>query len=280
MIKVLKPGLFTTVQDTGRFGFRKMGVPVSGAMDFIAYNKGNVLLGNPPNSASLEITMTGPSLLFAVGTDIVITGANISPKINEREVSNDKILNVQKGDILSFGKLVNGFRSYLAVAGGFSTEKIMGSRSYMNHITSKSKLNENDTLPIAGLTNKPPKEVGYTNTANNYLFDTELQVLKGPEFELLPEIMQRKLFETDFTVSKDYNRMAYQLVEIIQPHDYSMITSATLPGTVQLTPQGKLIILMRNGQTTGGYIRVLQLTEKAVSVLAQKKFKDTLKFVL
>jgi biotin-dependent carboxylase-like uncharacterized protein len=277
MIKVLKPGFYTTVQDSGRFGYRNIGVPVAGAMDLIAYKNGNDLLGNPSNAASLEITMTGPTLLFAVKTAIVITGAEISPQLNDKPISNNQIIEVQKGDIISFGKLIRGFRAYLAVSGGFQTEEIMGSRSFMMNITTKDRLKKNMTLQIDEV-----DKIGMNTTIQHkfeseYLTNQELRAFKGPEFEMLTKHQKGQILQTAFTVSKDNNRMAYQLTELITPHKHNMITSAAIPGTIQLTPEGKLIILMRDGQTTGGYIRILQLTEKSVSVLAQKKSNDTIK---
>ena len=86
------------------------------------------------------------------------------------------------------------------------------------------------------------------------------------------------LFDQEFTISKENNRMAYQLVEKIGPISHSMLTSAVLPGTVQMTPEGQLLILMKDGQTTGGYLRVLQLSTRSLAILAQKKFGDKLRF--
>ncbi len=277
MIKILKPGFFTTIQDSGRFGYRNIGVPVAGAMDLIAYTTGNELLGNSLNAASMEITMTGPTLLFAVKTTIVITGAQMSPKINDKPLSNNTVIKVSKGDMLSFGKLTKGFRAYLAISGGFQTEKVMGSRSFMKHITAQERLKENETILINNTNTNNNSTSKKKKINEDYLDISELKALKGPEFELLTEQQKNQILNIDFTVSKENNRMAYQLSQFIDSHTHTMITSAALPGTIQLTPKGKLIVLMRNGQTTGGYIRILQLTEKAVSILAQKKYNDTVK---
>ena len=109
---------------------------------------------------------------------------------------------------------------------------------------------------------------------------TEIDVFKGPEFHLLSKNQQEFLINSQFTISKDNNRMAYQLSEILENNLESIITSLVLPGTVQLTPSGKLIILMRDCQTTGGYPRVLQLKESAISVLAQKLTGNPINFRL
>jgi len=105
-------------------------------------------------------------------------------------------------------------------------------------------------------------------------------VYKGPEYKQLTDKQLEVLFFKEFTVAKENNRMAYQLKEKIMGHKISMLTSATLPGTVQFTPSGKLIVLMKDAQTTGGYPRILQLTEKSISILSQKRMGDNLSFKL
>ena len=114
----------------------------------------------------------------------------------------------------------------------------------------------------------------------NHFEHDYLEVNKGPEYDMLTDKQLESLFAKSFTISKANNRMAYQLSELIDGHNSSMLTSGTLPGTVQLTPAGRLIILMKDGQTTGGYPRILQLTEEAICTLAQKKFGDELTFKL
>ncbi|MFT5737788.1 MAG: allophanate hydrolase subunit 2 [Maribacter sp.] len=115
---------------------------------------------------------------------------------------------------------------------------------------------------------------------DSFLGETILKVYKAPEFDMLTETQLQVLFSKDFTVAKENNRMAYQLNEMLEGHNHSMLTSATLPGTVQLTPSGKLIILMKDGQTTGGYPRILQLSDKAIAILAQKRQGATISFKL
>jgi len=115
---------------------------------------------------------------------------------------------------------------------------------------------------------------------DSVLDDRELEVFRGPEFDQLTDRQLGKLFSNKFSIAKENNRMAYQLNEVIEGSTGSMLTSATLPGTVQLTPSGKLIVLMKDGQTTGGYPRILQLTDHSISILAQKRSGDPIHFVL
>lgn len=274
MLRVIKSGFFTSVQDQGRYGFRDKGVPVSGAMDAISASLANSLLENDPDSAFLEITMTGPKLKFEEDTFICVTGAWISPFLNDNPIDNDTIIKVRKDDILSFGKLEKGIRAYLGVKGGFKTEVVLGSRSFYYPLTDKSCIAEYMEIPFDA--NSDFKAKLPEIQVEGFLEEISLEVQKGPEYEFLNDGQVKALFSQTFTVSKENNRMAYQLNEYIEGHSHGMLTSATLPGTVQLTPAGKVIILMKDGQTTGGYPRILQLTDRSIAILAQKKFGDTL----
>ncbi|RNC89938.1 MAG: biotin-dependent carboxyltransferase [Allomuricauda sp.] len=275
MFKILKPGFFTSVQDQGRFGYRDKGVPVSGAMDAISASRANRLLENDPRSALLEITMTGPEIEFEAHTCICLSGAKFSAKVNEEPIGNDKVIRIQKGDKLSFGKLEQGFRAYLGIKGGVQEETVLGSKSFYFPLTKRSSLKAHTEIDF-----EPSDFVPKISEMKieGFLSSKIIEVQKGPEFDLLNQSQLTQLFAEPFTVSKENNRMAYQLNEYLDGHTMKMLTSATLPGTVQLTPAGRLIILMKDGQTTGGYPRILQLTNTSICVLAQKKFGDTIKF--
>ncbi len=278
MLKVLKSGFFVTIQDLGRFGYRDIGVPVSGVMDQISVKKANKLLDNKPEAAVMEIAMTGPTLLFESPTYICLSGAYLSPTLNNKPIENNKVIKVLRGDILSYGRLEEGFRSYLAVKGGFKTKKVLGSYSQYSPVTENKCLKDGNEVVFDETVSFDPLVSGIK--MENHLKLADLEVFRGPEFELMTDQQLASLFSKPFTVSKANNRMAYQLSELIAGHKESMLTSGTLPGTVQLTPAGRLIILMKDGQTTGGYPRILQLSETSICVLAQKKFGDSISFTL
>ncbi len=278
MLRVVHTGFFTTIQDEGRFNFRDKGVPVSGAMDSYSAKMANTLLNNDEGDALLEITMTGPTLAFEAPTYIAITGADMSASINGKPVPNYKVHPIHSGDVVSFGKLINGFRSYLAVRNGFKTEKVLSSRSYFKPITLLNRINEYMELPYEPVTEFEPKILDIRPAP--FHKEQLLNVKPGPEYRLLEDQHLELLFSKEFSIAKENNRMAYQLVEMIPGHSKTLLTSATLPGTVQLTGAGKLIILMRDGQTTGGYPRILQMSERAVSMLSQKKNGDRVSFKL
>lgn len=279
MLKVLQPGFFSIIQDLGRFGFRDIGVPVSGVMDSYSAQFANALLGNTKDAALIEMSMVGGKFQFLEPTVIAVSGAFMNPKLNDELVSQNKLIHIQPDDVLHFAGVKKGFRTYLAVKGGFKTEKILGSRSMYHSITIQDALNKGDILKYEPFLNieKAMSKVKYQVT---HLESDVLEVFKGVEFTNLSENQKQLLFSKYFTVSKNNNRMAYQLEPLIENNLKSILSSPVLPGTVQLTPNGNLIVLMRDCQTTGGYPRVLQLTERSINILAQKTLGNTLKFRL
>lgn len=279
MIHVRKPGFLTSIQDKGRYGYRNLGVPLSGVMDDISTDIANSLLGNDKDAAVLEITLSGPELLFETDTFIAISGALMSPTLGDKELFNDQVYRVQAGSVLKFGKLARGIRCYLAVFGGFETEKVLGSRSWYLSVSGMEHLSTGMNLPIKKNTQKKPnlKDGG---TVNQHYNSNSIEVVKGPEFNLVSKKQKAQLFNGIFNIAKENNRMAYQLKQQLYKHSYSILTSSTLPGTVQLTPSGRIIILMKDAQTTGGYPRILQLSEEAIARLSQKSTSDEVVFHL
>jgi len=270
VVKVIKSGFYTTVQDLGRLGFQQYGVPVSGVMDSYSARLANALLNNDIDAAVLEITMTGPVIVFTSDTLICISGADISPQCNKDSIKLNHVIKITKGDEISFGKLQFGFRCYLAVYDGFQTELVMKSKSMYKNITSPFIISDGDELSISDYNAETEISHSSIKVNSDHFESKELKTFKGPEFEKLSKKQQKLLFSNDFTIAKENSRMAYQLNERIENNLKPIITSLVLPGTVQLTPSGQLIVLMRDCQTTGGYPRVLQLCEKSISILSQK----------
>ncbi len=269
MIKVLHPGIYSSVQDQGRRGSAKMGVPISGSMDSYSSEIGNVLLKNRRSDAVIEITFGMAKFEFTTDTFICVTGADFSPRLNDEPIEMMTMHEVEKGSILSFGKRNYGVRTYLAVQGGIQSEVVLKSRSYFKGITSQIQLQKGDELSI--LPKKPYANRGFSKIKvfeELFSFET-LECYPGPEFDQLNDQQKERLFKA-FTISKDNNRVGYRLNETIENDLKPILTSAVLPGTVQLTPSGKLIVLMRDSQITGGYPRVLQLSVFAMDILGQK----------
>ena len=268
MIKVLKEGLFSTIQDSGRFGYKNIGVPVSGAMDQTSAKLANLILGNDESAAVLEMTLLGPTLEFLNDTYISITGADMNPMVNKKKVLLNETLLIKKGDILYLANSSNGMRTYLGIRGGLNSEKILGSKSFYKGITKKEKLIKNDQIEF-DLSISSPKKINQNFNDIKINRNSKIKVFKGPEFGCLDPISQDIIFNNEFTIGVN-NRMAYNLVEIIENKIPSIVSSPLMPGTIQLTPSGRVIILCRDGQTTGGYPRILQLDKNSLDCLSQK----------
>jgi len=280
MLKVVKSGFYTTIQDSGRFGYRAFGVPISGSMDSYSSHYANFILGNNRDCAVLEITMSGPELYFQEPTQIAIAGADLTPKLNGKLISNNQVIDIKFNDVLSFAGLRNGLRCYLAINGGLQSEVYLGSRSMYNTISESDTINVGEEIYYEKSPSNSIKTYSNLKYDHDLLSTKILEVENGPEYNELPQELKNKLSKLQFKVSKFNNRMAYQLEPLMSNTIETILTSPVLPGTVQLTPNGNLIILMRDCQTTGGYPRVLQLTERSLNIISQKRQGEKIFFRL
>lgn len=280
-ILILAEGFHSSIQDLGRKGYRSFGVPISGAMDKYSAILANKLLNNEESMPVLEMTLIGPKILFEDNSLIVITGADISPAINDTPIKMNYIYEVKTSDVLSFGSLLSGTRAYLGVKGGFLTEKKLNSYSYFDGITSQEVVSKGDRLKIATYDAGLEVSSSKIKVKSAHFEAKKLDVTKGPEYHRLTKEHRDLLFSKKFKIGGMNNRMGYQLKnKFLSLKEDGIITSTTIPGTVQLTPSGTLIIMMRDCPTTGGYPRILQLTDLAINQLAQKKENDVFKFDL
>lgn len=278
MIKVAVSGLFSSLQDKGRYGFRNCGVPLSGTMDLHSATIANRLVGNQNNETVLEFTATGPVLEFSQAAVIAISGANFSPKIDGKEMGMNAVFAISEGSTLSFGIPARGLRGYMAIKGGFKTETVLGSTSFYKGVTAHSQLHKGDTLRFHQ-DSENSSEIRSNVEITDYSLKTDsIEAFKGPEFEFLPTNIQDLLQNTSFTIDSQSNRMAYLLGHSEKLTAKQIITAPVQPGTVQLTPGGKTIVLMRDAQTTGGYARIFQLSETSINLLAQKRAGERVHF--
>jgi len=278
-ILILSEGLHTSIQDLGRKGYRSYGVPISGTMDKYSAILANKLLNNDEKNPVMEITLVGPKILFEDHSLIVLTGADLSPEINGVPIQMNLVYEVKTSDVLSFGSLKKGVRAYLGVKGGFQTENKLNSYSYYEGITSQEKVHKGDRLRISSYDKDLEVTSSKIKVKSDHFDAKKLEVTKGPEFNRLTKKHRDLLFSRRFKIDSLNNRMGYQLKNKFPPVKNSeIITSVTIPGTIQLTPAGKLIIMMRDCPTTGGYPRILQLNDMAINQLAQKKENDVFKF--
>lgn len=278
MIAILHPGIYCSVQDQGRFGHTKIGVPQAGCADTYAAKMANALLKNHEKDALIEITFGQGEFKFTSDTYICLTGGDFSPKLNGKLIKMQSVYFIKKDSVLSFGKRVYGARVYLSVQGGIQTETVYGSRSFFDGIT-QQKLGKGAMLPIIPIQKNADNNFSRVRVSEKHFTTIYLPCLKGPEFFKLNQEQQRKLF-TPFSISDDNNRVGYRLKESLENNLSSILTSAVLPGTVQLTPSGKCIILLQDCQVTGGYPRILQLSEIAIARVSQKITGDKIQFIL
>ncbi|MHA6280324.1 5-oxoprolinase subunit C family protein [Salinimicrobium sp. CAU 1759] len=278
-VDILHAGLFSSIQDRGRFGFREFGVPRGGAMDLQAAGMANLLLRNDPDAAVLEITLQGPKMAFLAPAQIAIAGADLSPELNGKPLDNYRLYNVEAGQVLSFGKRKSGYRAYLAIKGGFQTELVMNSRSWSAGITEFRRLEKGMRLPFLEAEFSSVSSFSAVK-ADSYLTSAVIEAFPGPEFQLLKASEKEALQKWHFSAAKESNRMGIQFQEKLKNSLEPILTGPVLPGTVQLTPLGTLIALMRDGQTTGGYPRILQLSQAGINTLAQKLPGEKLQFKL
>ncbi len=266
MLTLRKAGIYTTVQDNGRFFGAHLGVPCSGAMDRRSAEIANLILGNNINDALLECTFIGPIIDFHAPSLIAIVGAKIPAFLNDNSINTSRAIKIKMGDTLSFGKIEKGCRFYIGIKGGILSESVFNSKSVCLTGNILKQLKNGDTLSYKTYTDIKTSSVSIKRILGNNI----LEVFKGPEFSILNNSAQKEIFGANLFILPGSNRMAYRVDHVLDlSHSYSIHSSGTLPGTVQLTPSGDLIILMRDTQTTGGYPRILQLAEEAINDLSQ-----------
>ncbi|WP_292889399.1 biotin-dependent carboxyltransferase family protein [Nonlabens sp.] len=275
-ITILQAGFYDSIQDKGRKKHRHLGVPCSGAMDQKAADLANSILNNTLDAAVLELVLSGGTYLFSTPTCIAITGAKAKVTVNDRAVEQNKLLDIKSGEVLKIGVATTGNFMYVAIGGGFQTEEVLGSKSFYTGITLMGNLQKGHDIDYAPYTDRQFTKANWKPVGQ----ESALRCYAGAEFNLLDRKQQEKLLNTSFTISKNWNRMAFQLEEKIYNSLEQLKSSPVLPGTVQLTANGQLIVLMRDAPTTGGYPRVLQLDETSISSVAQKRVGSQVDFIV
>jgi antagonist of KipI len=283
-IKVLKPGLMTTIQDAGRKGFQNLGVSQSGAMDLFSYTLANLAAGNFNDEAALEITLIGPRLLFEKAAIFSFFGAEIEAKLNGSNIQCGKPVSAKKGDVLSFGRMKAGCRTYLAFHGGILVPPEMGSRStYLKAgfggLEGRT-LEKNDVLPIRQSSGRFSRSWGFSPSLASYLQQDKIRVMPGRQSDWFSPDVFMRFSEQEFTISADSDRMGYRLKgpSLTKAREIEMITEPVSFGTVQVPADGNPIILMAERQTTGGYPKIAQVLSADLPILAQKKPGDKIRF--
>lgn len=281
---VITPGLFTTVQDEGRWGHQGGGVSVSGAMDLVSHRIANVVVGNDRAAATLEITLQGPELRFDADAMVAIAGADLNATIDGVAIDPCTRTRCRSGGVIRFGRRRSGTRGYLAVDGGIDVSRVLDSRS--THATTRiggvagRPLRAGDTLPIGQSNGR--------HASRRVPLDPQpravrLRAIPGPQDDFFATSAFDILQQTRFTVSPQSNRMGYRLTggpPIPRADEREMISDATFAGALQVPPSGDPILLMADRQTTGGYPQIATVITADLPLAGQLAPGDSVEFEL
>ena len=275
------------MQDRGRYGFQRYGVPASGALDAYALRAANLLAGNDDGDAGLEMTVLGPRVRFGAATWFAIAGADLAPMLDGEPVPNWQRVKASAGSVLSFQGARDGMRSYLAVAGGIDVPKLMGSRStYVKGGfggLGGRPLRAGDELETLGA----PLEDDFDEVARPdsfvppiYGHDHRVRVVLGPQSEAFTQQGVETLLGSEYTVSVQSDRMGYRLdgpaIEHVSGPD--IVSDGTSLGAVQVPGNGLPIVLLADRGTTGGYAKIATVVSVDIGRMAQAMPGDAITF--
>jgi antagonist of KipI len=280
-IEVIKAGIADSIQDEGRFGFQHLGINPNGAMDLCAMKVANALVGNALNEAVVEMGFPASTFRFDKPALVALTGADFTPKLNGRNIPINQPVLVASGSELKFTKVKHSAWCYLAVHGGFGLTEWLGSYS-----TNKKAnvggvegrfLKKGDRLSFRRQINNSAIKV-FPWRANVTEFyegsvpsQTNVRCIEGNEFDWLTKKSQKDFLKRSFIISRQSDRMGYRLegTALKQSKKQELLSTAVSFGTIQVLPNGELIALMADHQTTGGYPRVAQVIAADRSRLVQ-----------
>lgn len=310
MIEVLRAGILTSVQDLGRPGYRHLGIATAGALDTLALEVGNRLVGNAPQAAAVEVTMGPTALRFTQATRVAITGAQFDVSLDGKPVYSWWSLPVHAGQELVLHGAVRGMRCYVCVRGGIDVLPMLASRSTdlcarFGGLGGRA-LREGDRLavgiaparPRAGIALeappfgvKAPQWCRFASAGHEpvrrgkHLAGAEravsIRVLRGPEYESFAADAHDSLWSDEWRVTPQSNRMGYRLAgtALMCEAQGELLSHAVLPGTIQVPPSGQPIVLLADGQTTGGYPRIGAVIQADLWKLAQLRLNGSVRFV-
>jgi antagonist of KipI len=293
-LTVIKAGLLDTVQDLGRYGYGSWGINPGGVMDRYAASIANILTGNETNEAVIEMHFPAPQILFEQNALITITGADFTPVLNDQPINLWQPILIRRKTILQFLQWKQGARCYLAVHGGLAVNKWLNSYSTNTKASvggwQGRRLEKGDEINFgeshfyyAGLLSHgiDIKPLGW-KAAMKRLYDppNEIAFIPGNEWEQLRASSKNNIHQDQFMIHSLSDRMGYHLIGIpLQlPERKEMLSSGVSFGTMQLLPNGQLIILMADHQTTGGYPRIGHVISAHLPKLAQLRPGDAIRF--
>jgi antagonist of KipI len=290
-VHVVKPGLLTTVQDQGRWGFQALGVSVAGPMDPVSHRVANAMAGNTGDAATLEITLIGPELLFEDERLAAVAGAEYEITVDRQPLLSGGAFAVPAGATLRFGRRIRGTRAYLAVAGGFDTPPVLGSRathlpSTMGGVGGRALI-AGDRLPCGTASfRRASATLGRAQSGAALRAVPEggatLRVLPGPQTDRFSEGALETLQSAPYRIAPNSNRMGFSLSgpRLTHTRGADVISDATPLGVLQVPASGQPILLMADRQTSGGYPKVATVITADIGLAGQLGPGDTIAFAL
>lgn len=286
MIRVLRAGAYTTVQDRGRHGWQRDGVPVGGAMDAPASRLANALVGNPPDAAVLEATLRGPTLGFDVDSYVAITGADMDARIDDRRLATWWAAPIAAGQVLTLDASRAGCRSYIAVSGGLDVRCVLGSRSTNVRAgfggVHGRPLQRGDVVGIREASGESCRLSRGIDVRHLALERDVVRMIEGPHLARLDRASRQALLAEPFALQPDSDRMGLRFNGPRLAFDSAQepLSTGVATGTVQLPPSGNPIVLMTDRQTVGGYPRLGDVATVDLPVLAQLRPGERVRFEL
>jgi len=275
---VHKPGLLSTIQDAGREGFRKYGIPAAGPMDVAAARLSQSLCNNNHNQPFIELTLHGAIFEFEKTAVIALTGGGATALLNDTQLPYFRSTVVKAGSILKFCSATFGCRTYLSVQGGFTIPKELGSTAtYLpgklggimgRAIKAGDRIEFNLKKQIEENVTGIEVELGNPALYSNHV---TIRFTEGPEWSWFSSEEQNLFLHTKWMIHPQSNRMAYQLEgnTLALTQKKELISTAVMPGLIQVTPAGVPYILMADAQTIGGYPRLARIKSEDRTILAQ-----------
>ncbi|MBZ9687142.1 biotin-dependent carboxyltransferase family protein [Clostridium estertheticum] len=286
IMKILKPGMYTTIQDEGRYNYQKSGMSVAGAMDQFSLRVANILVGNSDGEACLEATIMGPEIKFQGEAMIAVTGANLVPRINNVAVDMWCGVKVSDGDVLSFGTVKSGCRSYISITNGIDVPEVMGSKS--TYVKGKVGgfegriLKAGDEIRIRSSegSNFDSRVKLPTEFIPSYNKDNMVRVVMGPQDDYFTAEGINTFFNCPYEVTNEADRMGYRLsgTKISHKTGADIISDGITMGSVQVPGHGAPIIMMADRQTTGGYTKIATVITPDINIVGQLKPGDSIRF--
>lgn len=285
-IEVIKAGIADTVQDNGRFGYQHAGINPNGAMDLTAMKIANALVGNNLNEAVLELGFPSSSFEFKATVMMALSGADFSAKVNGINIPMNTPCLIPAGSQLKFSKVKHGQFSYLAVRGGFAVREWLGSKSANVRAKAGGNGRSLKKLDVIGFNENlnPVNDIVIlpwrVNVSEFYISGKFIRCIPGNEITWLTKKSVKDYTSKQFTLSAQSDRMGFRLkgVELRQKKKQELLSTAVTFGTVQLLPNGEVIILVADHQTTGGYPRIAHVVYADRSGLVQLRPNQKITF--